>query len=99
MRYCSARCRTSRLTKRDRLLEDAIEAMTRTRSTTLCPSEVARKVGGDDWRTLMEPTRQAARRLVAKGRIEILQNGRRVDPSRAKGPIRLRSVGADAQNR
>jgi hypothetical protein len=38
----------------------------------------------------MERTRCAARRLVDQGKIEILQNGRIVDPSFAKGPIRLR---------
>jgi hypothetical protein len=69
-----------------------MEAMVEHRATTLCPSEVARRVGGEDWRKLMEPTRQAARRLVAKGRLEILQGGRRVDPSHAKGPIRLRGL-------
>ena len=38
----------------------------------------------------MEKVRQAARRLVLEGRIEILQKGRVVDPSTARGPIRLR---------
>ena len=91
MRYCSARCRTARLTKLDRRLEKEIRAMIDRRSS-MCPSEVARKVGGDDWRRLMEPTRQAARRLVADGELEITQRGQVVDPSRAKGPIRLRGV-------
>jgi hypothetical protein len=38
----------------------------------------------------MEPARQAARRLVARGAVEITQGGRPVDPSTAKGPIRVR---------
>jgi hypothetical protein len=38
----------------------------------------------------MERTRQAARRLTAQGIIEITQQGHLVDPSTAKGPIRLR---------
>ena len=54
------------------------------------PSEAARAVGGEDWRPLMEPTRRAARRLVAAGDLVITQGGRVVDPSTAKGPIRLR---------
>ncbi len=58
--------------------------------STICPSEVARAEGSADWRTLMEPSRQAARRLVAAGRVEIVQGGRVVDPSQAKGPIRIR---------
>lgn len=41
----------------------------------------------------MEPTRQAARRLVAAGEVEITQQGRVVDPSTAKGPIRIRKAG------
>jgi len=51
--------------------------------------------GDDDlsqgaWRPLMEPARAAARRLVAAGDVEITQRGQRVDPSTAKGPIRIR---------
>ena len=42
------------------------------------------------WQPLMEPARAAARRLVAAGRILITQGGHTVDPSTAKGPIRLR---------
>jgi hypothetical protein len=35
---------------------------------------------------------QQARRLVARGEVEIVQSGRVVDPSTAKGPIRIRRV-------
>jgi hypothetical protein len=63
---------------------------TRARGATICPSEAARAVGDDDWRTLMEPARAAARRLQAEGRAVITQGGRPVDPSTAKGPIRIR---------
>ena len=42
------------------------------------------------WERLMEPARAAARRLVAQEKIVITQHGRVVDPSTAKGPIRLR---------
>jgi hypothetical protein len=38
----------------------------------------------------MEDTRCAARRLVVNGSIDIVQKGAVVDPSTAKGPIRLR---------
>lgn len=72
--------------------------------STVCPSEVAREVhaarggrgDGDDaqdgegWRELMEPVRRAARLLVAEGECEITQGGKVVDPSTARGPIRLR---------
>ena len=64
---------------------------------TICPSEAARQVGGKDWRDLMEPARQAARRLAAGGRIEITQRREVVGPDADfKGPIRLGHVGSEA---
>ena len=59
---------------------------------TICPSEAARAVGGEDWRDLTEPARKAARRLVADGDVVITQHGTEVDPSTARGPIRIRRV-------
>jgi nucleoid-associated protein YgaU len=63
-------------------------------SKTICPSEAARAVAASDdramWKSLMEPTRAAARRLVSAGEIVITQRGVVVDPFSAKGPIRLR---------
>lgn len=74
---------------------------------TICPSEAARLVvsreekeegGGEEgegeerWRGLMERTRMAARRLVVNGSVVITQRGQVVDPSTAKGPIRIRFV-------
>jgi len=60
---------------------------------SICPSEAARGVAGDDrekWEPLMESARGAARRLVAEGKIVITQGGVVVDGSTAKGAIRLR---------
>jgi hypothetical protein len=66
----------------------------RGRDKTICPSEAAKLVGGTetrrDWEGLMEPARAAARRLVRAGRVVVMQNGRVVDASTAKGAIRLR---------
>jgi hypothetical protein len=76
----------------DRRLEAAILELLDRRPGTICPSEAARTVGGADWRPLMEPARRAARRLVTSGDVEITQQGRVVDPSTAKGPIRIRRV-------
>lgn len=61
----------------------------RAATATICPSEVAR-AAAEDWRPLMEPVRRAARRLVDAGEVEIVQGGRVVDPSTARGPIRIR---------
>ncbi|MGA0122957.1 MAG: DUF3253 domain-containing protein [Gaiellales bacterium] len=92
VRWCSDACRRRGVTAVDRALEGAIVDLLagRARTATICPSEAARAVGGADWRPLMEPARRAARRLVAAGDLEITQGGRVVDPSSAKGPIRLR---------
>ena len=91
VRYCSDRCRSHKPSALDGQLEEAILTIATARAAgkTMCPSEAAKAVR-EDWRPLMERTRQAARRLVAQGRLEILQKGRVVDPSTAKGPIRLR---------
>jgi len=40
----------------------------------------------------MEPARAAARRLVASGEAQVTQGGQVVDPSTARGPIRVRPV-------
>ena len=94
VRYCSQGCRSAGVTDVDRRLAARIETLLDARAggATICPSEVARAEGGTDWRPLMEPARQAARRLVAAGRVEIVQGGRVVDPSHARGPIRIRRV-------
>ncbi len=61
---------------------------------SICPSQAAKKLAGDNdervWRSLMEPTRRAARRLAHRRKIQIMQGGKEVDPSAFKGPIRLR---------
>jgi hypothetical protein len=60
---------------------------------TICPSDAARAMGGDDgFRPLMPVVRDAARALVAEGRIEVTQRGEPVDLDGARGAIRLRSV-------
>ena len=94
VRYCSDACRRHRVTDTDRALESSIRSLLDSRKggATICPSEAAREVGGEDWRDLLEPARRAARRLVAAGEVEVTQGGRVVDPSTAKGPIRVRRV-------
>lgn len=92
VRYCSTACRKRGVNATDAALEAAILELLAARAggATICPSEAARAVGGDDWKPLMEPARRAARRLVAAGSLEITQGGRVVDPSTARGPIRVR---------
>jgi hypothetical protein len=93
VRYCSQSCRAHGVTEVDRQLEATIRDLLARRSAaaTICPSEAARTLSPDGWRELMEPARRAARRMVVAGEVDITQGGRTVDPSTAKGPIRIRS--------
>ncbi|MGL4339710.1 MAG: DUF3253 domain-containing protein [Rhodoglobus sp.] len=92
VRYCSTACRNHKVTAIDLQLEESIAVLlsARARDATICPSEAARAVDGARCRELMEPARRAARRMVARGELQITQGGLVVAPSTAKGPIRLR---------
>lgn len=59
---------------------------------TICPSEVARAIGGphpDGWGPLMQPVRRTAVRLAKEGKVAILRKGRPVDPDDFKGVYRI----------
>ena len=81
VRWCSERCRRSKLTAADRDLERGIDEHLRLlgRGATLLV---------DDG----EPARMAARRIAAAGRAVMIQGGRVVDPSTVKGPLQLRQI-------
>ncbi|WP_232004969.1 DUF3253 domain-containing protein [Mycobacterium sp. ACS1612] len=75
-------------------LRAAIVDLARARgpAKTICPSDAARAVGGDDWRDLMEQARDAARALARSGEVEITQQGEVLDPDADwRGPIRIRA--------
>ncbi len=64
--------------------------------SSICPSDAARAVGGDDWRELTEQSRGIAFTLARGGEVEITQRGAVVDPDQpARGPIRIRVTRAD----
>ncbi len=102
VRYCSDACRrrgkSAAAAGEGAALEAAILDLLGKRGAgkTICPSEAARLVAGEEareaWEPLMEPARAAARRLAAAGRIVVMQGGHPVDPSHAKGPIRLKKA-------
>ncbi len=98
VRYCSDACRSHKPGALDARLEATILKLLDQRGAgkTICPSEAARAIAASDdkaqWDPLMEPARAAARRLVSDGKIVITQGGVVVDPSKAKGPIRLRKA-------
>jgi hypothetical protein len=86
--YCSKRCGGEKnLTDYGPALLSLLQA--RGRSKTICPSEVLSEDEKQD-QQIMELVRRSARRLVSEGQIEILQDGKVVDPDLFRGPIRLR---------
>jgi len=92
VRYCSDRCRRARPSRDDDALERAILAQLRglPAKATICPSDAARAVFDSGWDDRLEQARSAARRLAAAGLIEMIRDGRAVDPSTARGAVRLR---------
>ncbi|BBY17818.1 DUF3253 domain-containing protein [Mycolicibacterium litorale] len=78
----------------ERDLRTTILEMARRRgpSSSICPSDAARAVGGDGWRDLMDEARECARELARAGEVEITQKGEVVDPDAVwRGPIRIRT--------
>jgi hypothetical protein len=74
-------------------IERTIRALLERRAPgkTICPSDAARALGGDEgFRPLMEPVRATARAMVARGELEVTQSGQVIDPDTARGAIRLR---------
>lgn len=59
---------------------------------TLCPSEAARSIGGEQWRYLMPEARRTAFELAGEGLVDVTQHGERVQPD-ARGPVRIRWAG------
>jgi hypothetical protein len=93
VRYCSDACRRRKLTTVDVRLEQLLGALvTKAGRQGVDPDDAARCVDPAGWKALHEPARRAARRLVAAGVAEIVQTGRVVDPSTAKGDVRVRAV-------
>lgn len=62
------------------------QALQRGREKSLCPSEVAKALA-EDWRSLMPEVRRVASTMPE---IVATQRGQEVDPTTARGPIRLR---------
>lgn len=74
------------------MIRKAILAKVRQRGLdkTICPSEVARTLGGENWRALMEDVRSVGIVLVNEGKIQITQKGNVMNPNTVKGAIRFR---------
>lgn len=59
---------------------------------SICPSEVARSLGGETWRSLMPLVREVGADLAKSGAIVVTQKGIPVDPQTARGPIRFKQA-------
>jgi hypothetical protein len=77
-------------------LERAVlDLLARRGTATACPSEVARALESEDWRSMMEPVRAAVAQLQRRGEVDVYQHGKPVRLEDARGPIRLRAAGVD----
>ena len=94
VRYCSDACRRRKVTSVDVRLEELLRTLLdKAGRGGVDPDDAARGVDPQAAKELHEPARRAARRLVAAGAAEMVQGGRVVDPSTARGPVRLRRAG------
>ena len=64
---------------------------------TICPSEAARimaKLDGkpECWRDWLEQARATAIHMSKQGQVAMLQHGKKIDPDKIKGPIRLQLI-------
>ena len=62
---------------------------------SICPSEVARDLGGATWRALMPAVREAAADLVDEGCVRVTRGGCDVDARNPGGPVRIAIVPGD----
>lgn len=69
-----------------------IDTLTRHRAPagSICPSDVARVVGGDAWRTRMALVRDVAADLADGGHIDVTQRGAVLAGRAWSGPVRFR---------
>lgn len=71
-------------------IEATIRCLLRKRQgRTICPSDVARVVGGANWRERMALVRQVAARLSERGEVVVTQRGAEVDGTQARGSVRI----------
>lgn len=78
---------------REQRIHAALDALLMHRTAgSVCPSEVARVVGGAGWRSVMQEVRDVAFNAAGDGSLVIRQRGRVVasaDLGQVRGPIRI----------
>lgn len=71
-------------------IEAAIRTLLRHRGgSSICPSDVARVVGGEQWRERMDEVRRVAGVLADAEQVVVTQRGQVVDIASARGPVRI----------
>lgn len=74
----------------DERIAAAVRTLVRKRSeSSICPSDVARTVGGSSWRALMPEVRRVAADLADRDEVVVTQKGTAVSIREAKGPVRI----------
>jgi len=74
----------------DQRIAAVIRALARKREhSSICPSDVARTVGGESWRRLMPEVRRVAADLADRDEIVVTQKGEPVSIREARGPVRI----------
>ena len=79
-------------------LAAAMRTLLRARASTssICPSDAARVVGADRWRSLVGTARDVARELAREGEVVVTQGQRELDiDAEWRGPIRIRGARRD----
>lgn len=76
----------------NRRIDAAVRALLRSRQPgrSICPSDVARIVGGTSWRTLLPVVRDRAVSMMKRGQLQILRGGRVVKSNPTGGVLRYR---------
>jgi hypothetical protein len=62
---------------------------------SICPSDAARVIGGEQWRQVMPLVREVAAELARDGRVQVTQKGAPVDLDGWTGPVRITLVPRD----
>lgn len=74
----------------DERIAAAVRTLVRKRSeSSICPSDVARTVGGSSWRALMPEIRRVAAELADRDEVVVMQKGAAVSIREARGPVRI----------
>lgn len=74
----------------DERIAAAVRTLVRKRSeSSICPSDVARTVGGSSWRALMPEVRRITAELADRHEVVVTQKGTAVSIREAKGPVRI----------